>query len=91
MMSETSEPTPPGVAGAENFESTLKQLEALVERMEHGDLSLEDSLQAFEQGIKLSREAQTALEGAEQRVRMLTETASGTVTEAFDTAAGNNP
>lgn len=56
-----------------DFEQALNQLENLVEAMEGGDLSLEDSLKAFEQGIKLSRECQTALSTAEQRVQLLME------------------
>jgi exodeoxyribonuclease VII small subunit len=54
-----------------NFEEALASLEALVEAMEDGDLSLEESLKAFEQGIKLTRECQTALEQAEQKVQLL--------------------
>lgn len=54
-----------------DFEKALDQLETLVEEMENGDLSLEDSLKAFEQGIKLTRECQTALAQAEQKVQML--------------------
>jgi exodeoxyribonuclease VII small subunit len=56
-----------------DFEQALDQLENLVEAMEGGDLSLEDSLKAFEQGIKLSRECQTALATAEQKVQLLLE------------------
>ena len=56
-----------------DFEQSLDQLENLVEAMEGGDLSLEDSLKAFEQGIKLSRECQTALSTAEQKVQLLLE------------------
>ena len=58
---------------AVDFEEALDQLENLVEAMEGGDLSLEDSLKAFEQGIKLSRECQTALSTAEQKVQLLLE------------------
>jgi len=54
-----------------NLEKTLETLEALVEKMESGDLSLEESLQAFEQGVRLTREAQQALQAAEQKVRIL--------------------
>mgnify|MGYP002713169971 CR=1 FL=1 len=54
-----------------DFENTLQQLEQLVERMESGDISLEESLKAFEQGIKLTRECQTMLEQAEQKIQML--------------------
>lgn len=53
------------------FDDTLTELEALVERMEQGELSLEDSLAAFEQGIRLSRRAQQALTEAEQTVQKL--------------------
>ena len=55
------------------FEESLAQLEALVEQMEDGDLSLEDSLKAFEKGIKLTRECQQALKQAEQKVQLLME------------------
>ena len=54
-----------------NLEKTLETLEALVEKMESGDLSLEESLQAFEQGVRLTREAQQALQAAEHKVRIL--------------------
>ena len=56
-----------------DFEEALDQLEELVEDMENGDLTLEESLKAFEQGIKLTRECQTALSQAEQKVQMLIE------------------
>lgn len=55
-----------------DFESALANLEALVTAMEEGNLSLEESLQAFEQGIKLTRECQKALQQAEQKVQKLT-------------------
>jgi len=55
------------------FESALAELEALVTRMESGELSLEDSLKAFERGIGLTRQCQTALSDAEQRVQLLME------------------
>ncbi|HBM23976.1 MAG: exodeoxyribonuclease VII small subunit [Alloalcanivorax venustensis] len=55
------------------LEQSLDSLEALVERMESGDLTLEESLQAFEQGVKLTRECQQALSQAEQKVRILLE------------------
>lgn len=54
-----------------NFEEALEELESLVSAMEEGDLSLEESLQAFEKGIKLTRECQTALKQAEQKVQVL--------------------
>lgn len=53
------------------FEQALKELEQLVEKMEQGELSLEDSLAHFEQGIQLSRTCQQALREAEQKVEIL--------------------
>ena len=54
-----------------NFEEALEELERLVSSMEEGELSLEDSMKAFEKGIKLTRECQTALQKAEQKVQIL--------------------
>ena len=54
-----------------DFEKALEELEELVSSMEDGELSLEGSLQAFEKGIKLTRECQAALKKAEQKVRVL--------------------
>lgn len=54
-----------------DFEASLKELETLVETMEKGDLSLEDSLSHFERGVQLSRTCQQALKDAEQKVDIL--------------------
>ncbi|MBF7731007.1 exodeoxyribonuclease VII small subunit [Pseudomonas sp. N040] len=56
-----------------DFEHALAELQTLVERLENGELSLEDSLTTFEQGIRLSRECQSALLQAEQKVQLLLE------------------
>ena len=56
-----------------DFEQSLAELQTLVERLENGELSLEDSLTAFEQGIRLSRECQASLQQAEQKVQILLE------------------
>jgi len=56
-----------------DFESALGELEALVEQMETGELSLEDSLNAFERGVKLTRHCQSALQQAELKVKVLSE------------------
>lgn len=53
------------------FESKLNRLEEIVTKMESGDLSLEDSLKFFEEGVKLSRECNTQLAQAEQKVKTL--------------------
>ena len=58
-------------ATAPAFEQALQELEALVEKMEQGELSLEDSLQHFEKGVQLSRACQQALKDAEQKVEIL--------------------
>lgn len=54
-----------------NFEKKLTDLEQVVEKMEEGKLSLEDSLKEFEKGVKLSRECQAQLSKAEVRVQKL--------------------
>lgn len=55
-----------------DFEQSLSELESLISQMEQGDLSLEASLTAFEEGIRLTRECQQMLDDAEQKVDMLT-------------------
>jgi len=54
-----------------NFEKALTELETLVEDMEQGNLSLEESLKRFEKGIALSSECQQALQNAELKVKEL--------------------
>lgn len=56
-----------------DFEKALQELEHLVERMEQGELSLEQSLADFERGIELTRACQNSLQQAEQKVQMLLE------------------
>jgi exodeoxyribonuclease VII small subunit len=56
---------------AVDFEQQLASLEGLVESLESGELSLEDSLKSFEQGIKVARDCQAALKSAEQKVEVL--------------------
>ncbi len=53
------------------FEKKLKRLEEIVEKMETGDLSLDDSLKSFEEGVKLSKECHVQLSEAEQKVKLL--------------------
>ena len=53
------------------FEESLEKLSRLVEKMESGDLSLEESLKVFEEGIKLSKDCQNALSEAEKKVEAL--------------------
>ncbi|BFM22007.1 exodeoxyribonuclease VII small subunit [Gilvimarinus japonicus] len=56
-----------------DLETSLSELESIVAQMETGELTLEQSLAAFEQGIKLTRDCQTRLQQAEQQVQMLIE------------------
>ncbi|MGM0615376.1 MAG: exodeoxyribonuclease VII small subunit [Pseudomonadota bacterium] len=72
-------------SSSQDFAATVEQLESLVERLESGALSLEDSLTAFEQGIRLTREAQQRLDQAELKVRALSEDTQGRpAMEPFD-------
>lgn len=56
-----------------DFETALKELEALVERMESGDLPLDEALKLFERGVELTRTCQGALKQAELKVEQLLE------------------
>ncbi len=67
-----------------DFEASLQELERLVERMEKGELTLEESLQDFERGIELTRNCQRALQEAEQRVRIQSGTDDDTELVPFD-------
>ncbi len=66
-----------------DFEQSLASLESIVSRMEQGDLSLEESLAAFEEGIKLTRECQSILDNAEQKVQVLSVESNQLKTEPF--------
>ncbi|MBC3436916.1 exodeoxyribonuclease VII small subunit [Pseudomonas sp. BW16M2] len=68
-----------------DFEQSLADLQALVERLENGELSLEESLAAFEQGIALTRDCQGALAQAEQKVQILLERDGELAAQPFDT------
>ena len=63
----------------ESFESAMEQLETLVSRMESGDLSLEESLEAFEKGVHLTRFCQDQLQKAELKIQELN--SKGEITE----------
>ena len=65
--------TSPDASPVAHFEQSLDELEQLVEKMEQGDLSLDESLAAYERGVGLYRQCQAALEQAELRVRLLSD------------------
>ena len=66
------------------FENALQQLEALVEKIETGQLNLEESMLVFEQGVALTRSCQKALSDAEQKVHMILEDSAGIKSQPFD-------
>jgi len=68
-----------------DFEKSLEELERLVEKMEAGNLSLEESLKYFERGVALTRSCQKALAEAEQKVRILLEKDGKQQLQPFDT------
>ena len=65
-----------------SFEVSLLELEQIVGELENGDLPLEESLELFEKGIKLSRECRTRLTNAERRIEILMKDADGNLTAA---------
>lgn len=82
----------------EGFDHVLDRLRTVVERLEQGSLSLEESLRIFEEGIALTRRGHKALDEAEQRVELLMRGPDGDVVQPFraddgpkDTPAGQSP
>ncbi len=67
-----------------DFEAAMRDLKAIVERLERGDQPLEESLAAFERGVQLTRACQTALKEAEQKVEILLKKAGEPAIESFD-------
>lgn len=67
-----------------DFEQALGELEAVVERLEHGELPLEDALRQFERGIELARNCQAALKQAEQKVEILLQKTPDAAPDSFD-------
>jgi exodeoxyribonuclease VII small subunit len=65
-----------------SFEISLAELEQIVGKLESGDLPLEESLELFEKGIKLSRECRARLTNAERRIEVLMKDADGNLTAA---------
>ena len=84
-MTKNSASTGSAVA---SFERALDELESLVQKMEKGEQSLDESLAAYERGIALYRECQKALEQAEQRVRLLADPATPEGAEDFKPHGG---
>ena len=86
-MSRKTAPAATEPSPVADFEHSLDALEQLVEKMEHGEMSLEESLAAYERGVGLYRRCQTALEQAELRVRLLTDPQDPASAEPFGSPA----
>jgi exodeoxyribonuclease VII small subunit len=82
MASTPSEP---------DFERSLAELESLVERLERGDLPLDEALKTFERGVKLTRHCQSALKAAQQKVEILMKRSGGASVEPFTPAEEDTP
>lgn len=76
--SDAAEGTPP------DFETSMKRLETIVEELEGGELSLEDSIKRYEEGMKLSRHLTTVLDESEKRIERLVERDDGPTTEPME-------
>lgn len=72
---------------APSFEEALTELETLVETLEQGELSLEESLKSFERGVELTRTCQQALKEAEQKIQMLSDRRGNAGLEPFDSGS----
>ena len=66
-----------------DFERSLAELEALVARLEQGDLALDDALSSFERGVALTRQCQSALKAAQQKVEILLNSSANADPEPF--------
>jgi exodeoxyribonuclease VII small subunit len=69
------------------FEDSMIELEEVVSKLETGDVTLDDSLKLFEQGIKLAKSCQKKLDDAEKKVKILTADTNGDLTEEIFEAA----
>ena len=69
------------MAGKENFETNLKELEEIVKALESGDVSLDEMLSLFEKGIKLTKSCTSLLENAEQKINVLVKNNEGELEE----------
>ncbi len=78
--------TPAGAAATPDFEQALAELESLVERLESGDLPLDEALQTFERGVALTRHCQGALKTAQQKVEILLKRSGDAGVEPFSIA-----
>jgi len=82
----------PATSKKPDFERSLARLEEVVRELENANLSLDEAMKLFEEGVELSRECQKQLEQAEGRVEMLLKKADGKIaTEPFEPEADEEP
>jgi exodeoxyribonuclease VII small subunit len=75
---------------APDFEQALAELETLVERLERGDLPLDEALKLFERGVALTRHCQSSLQSAQQRVEILLKRGGEAQPEPFEGSGANS-
>lgn len=73
-----------------SFEESLNELDTIVQSLEQGDLSLEESMALFERGLNLSQLSQVKLQTAEQKVQMLLDKNGTAQLTDFDSSAGES-
>ena len=82
MAKRADESTPAGTDPVSQFEDAMKELEGIVQKMERGELRLEDSLALFERGMALTQQCRKSLDAAELKVRTLLDRADAPEPEA---------
>jgi exodeoxyribonuclease VII small subunit len=86
-VARTAQPSPAAAPAADeipvDFEASLAELEALVARLEQGDLPLDEALKSFERGVALTRQCQGALKAAQQKVEILLNSSATADPEPF--------
>jgi exodeoxyribonuclease VII small subunit len=90
LWAEASEPEKSGIE-FKDFEEALKRLEQIVGRLEAGELALEEAIELFEEGMRISRFCGRKLDEAERRIEVLVKNAKGELAEEpFDTATDDD-
>jgi exodeoxyribonuclease VII small subunit len=84
-------PRDPQTPDTPDFERALSELESLVERLERGDLPLEEALKTFERGVELTRHCQTSLKAAQQKVEILLKRGGQAAVEPFSVPEDGAP
>jgi exodeoxyribonuclease VII small subunit len=74
-----------------DFEQALAELESLVERLERGDLPLDEALRTFERGVELTRHCQASLKAAQQKVEILLKRSGEATAEPFSVPENGGP